>query len=289
MVGRSWECRRRSRRAQQCRSLDRPPAAYNAVVHSATTARARAAAGAHRSATPRENVDAVTRALRLLDAFLPHEQGVRLSELSRRLGMDKSTLLRTARTLARSGYLTQLEDSRWRLGPAAGSIGVRYQTSFDIGNDIDVVLRRLASGTDETAAFFVLEGDARTCIARVDRPSLERHHIRIGERLPLDRGASAHVLMAFSGATGAFYNAVRRSGHYVSIGERDSRMSSIAVPAFGARRKLAGALCISGLAQRLGQDELLRHLPVLLRASQDLSQALAHRSWGEPKPAAWHP
>lgn len=260
---------------------------YNVVVHSATTPPGIRDHGP----APRENVDAVTRALRILDAFLPHEQGVRLSELSERVGMGRSTVLRTARTLARSGYLAQLEDSRWRLGPAAGWMGVCYQTSFDIGNDIDSVLRRLAQETDETAAFFVLEGDARTCIARVDRPSLERHHIRIGERLPLDRGASAHVLMAFSGTSGGFHAGVRRSGHYLSIGERDSRMSSIAVPVFGARRKLFGALCISGLAQRLGRDELQRHLPALLRCSQDLSQALARSAWGQvvPKPGAWHP
>lgn len=256
-------------------------------MHSATRTFPAKSAGARR-----ENVDAVTRALQILDAFQPHEQGVRLADLSERVAMGKSTVLRTARTLARSGYLTQTEDSRWRLGPAAGWIGVRYQTSFDIGNDIDAVLRRLAAQTDETAAFFVRDGDARTCIARVDRPSLERHHIRIGERLPLDRGASGRVLLAFSGASGASHAAVRRSGYYVSIGERDSRMSSIAAPVFGARRKLFGTLCISGLAQRLGRDELLRHLPVLMGSSQDLSQALAaRRAWerGPAEGSGWHP
>ncbi len=84
----------------------------------------------------RENVHAVTRALQVLDAFGAHEQGMSLAELSRRLGMGKPTLLRTARTLARSGYLVQMDDRRWRLGPAAGSLGVRYQASFD-ANDAD--------------------------------------------------------------------------------------------------------------------------------------------------------
>lgn len=205
--------------------------------------------------------------------------------------MEKSTLLRTARTLARSGYLVQLEDSRWRLGPAAGEIGLRYQTSFDIGNEIDAVLRKLATESGETAAFFVQEGDARTCVARIDWPSLERFHIRIGEKLPLDRGASGHVLLAFSGATGAFHEAVRRVGHYISQGERDSRMSSIAVPVFGARRQLFGALCISGLAQKLGEQQLGAHLPALQRAAQSLSLALARRAWSEPPTptATWHP
>src|SRR5690606_14591972 len=65
-------------------------------------------------------VHAVARALAVLDAFDVDEQTVSLSELSRRLSMGKSTVLRTARTLAAAGYLAQTQDGRWRLGPAAG-------------------------------------------------------------------------------------------------------------------------------------------------------------------------
>ena len=239
----------------------------------------------------RDNVHAVTRALRILEAFEPHEQGVRLTDLSERLGMEKSTVLRTARTLARSGYLTQLADGRWRLGPSAGLIGVRYQTALDATNDIDSVLRRLATDTHETAAFFVQERNDRICIARVDRPSLKRDHIRIGEKLPLDRGASGHVLMAFSGAVGSFFDSVRNSGHYISIGERDRRMSSIAVPVFGVGHTLYGALCISGTAKRLGRAELAIHFATLQESSQNLSKALAEIAWSQPLRAsnAWHP
>ncbi len=271
------------------RSLSRRSPAYNCVVQSATDVSEPGKAA--ESSIPRENVQAVTRALQILDAFRPDEQSVSLSELSRRLGMGKTTVLRTARTLARSGYLSQLGDSRWRLGPAAGWIGVRYQTSFDIKNVIDSVLRKLARETAETAAFFVMEGDGRTCVARVDRPSLERLHIRIGEKLPLDRGASGRVLMAFSGAAGPVHAAVRDAGYYVSISERDSRMCSIAAPVFSAGRQLFGALCVSGTADRLGNAELTRHLSPLLRSSQSLTQALARSSWAQRNPdqAVWHP
>ena len=225
--------------------------------------------------TPRENVYAVTRALLLLDAFGANEQGLSLAELSRRLGMIKPTVLRTARTLERSGYLVQMEDGRWRLGPSAGWLGVRYQTSFDVNNAIDLVLRRLAATTRESTALYVLEGGARTCVARVDRPSLTRHHIRVGEMLPLDRGASGRVLTAFSGEPGALYDDVRRRGFYVSLGERDRSMSSIAVAVLGPRRTLFGAVCVSGTLERLGRDKLLRHLPRLNKAAAELARAVS--------------
>src|SRR5690606_28348568 len=171
--------------------------------------------------------------------------------LSRRVGMRKTTVLRTARTLARSGYLAQWEDGRWRLGPAAGWLGVRYQTAFDARDIIESVLRALTDNTGETTALFVREANSRTCVARVERPSLERHFIRVGEALPLDKGASGHILLAYSGLKGELYETIRRRGYHVSIGERDKLMCSISVPIFGAHRRLFGALCVSGESARL--------------------------------------
>ncbi|OWT63983.1 IclR family transcriptional regulator [Candidimonas nitroreducens] len=223
----------------------------------------------------RENVYAVTRALMLLDAFRPHEQGMTLSELSRRVGMGKTTVLRTARTLARSGYLTQWDDGRWRLGPAAGWLGVRYQTAFDARDVIDSVLRALTDTTGETTALFVREGSSRACVARVERPSLERHYIRAGERLPLDKGASGHILLAYAGQKGALYDTIRRRGYHVSVGERDPLVCSISTPVFGARRRLFGALCVSAESARLGHAELAAHLNALIASSEALTRALA--------------
>jgi DNA-binding IclR family transcriptional regulator len=189
--------------------------------------------------------------------------------------MGKTTVLRTARTLARSGYLAQWEDGRWRLGPAAGWLGVRYQTAFDARDVIDSMLRALTDATGETTALFVREGDSRTCVARSERPSLTRRYIRAGEKLPLDHGASGQVLLAYSGEAGEPYEQIRRRGYHVSVGERDAGMCSISTPVFGARRSLFGALCISGEVSRLGRDDLTAHLEGLIACSEALTRALS--------------
>ena len=223
----------------------------------------------------RGTVRAVSRALQILDAFRSDEQGVSLSELSRRLGMGKTTVLRTARTLAQSGYLAQRDDGHWRLGSASGSLGVRYQASFDVGDAVDLVLRWLTDTTGETTALFAHEGSVRTCVARIEKASLMRHHIRVGEHLPLNHGASGHVLSAFSWRAGAFYEKIRRRGYYVSVGERDSLFSSISVPVFGPGQCLFGALCISGMAEELRREALVGYLDVLVEAATRLSRTLA--------------
>ena len=52
-------------------------------------------------------------------------------------------------------------------------------------------------------------------------------------------------------------------------------MSSIAVPVLGMRRRLFGAVCVSGEVDRLGEDALLRHLPRLQVAATQLSRAIS--------------
>lgn len=119
------------------------------------------------AAEPTGGVTAVTRALSVMEAFAVGESSLSLAELSRRVGMHKTTVLRLARTLAVSRYMVQTDDSQWRLGPAAGWLGARYQSGFDVNNVVEPVLHELVKQTSESASFYVREGDIRSCVARV--------------------------------------------------------------------------------------------------------------------------
>ena len=73
-------------------------------------------------------------------------------------------------------------------------------------------LHELVKATGESASFYVREGDIRSCVARVEGPQSVRHNVRIGERLPLNRGAPGRVILAFSGAPGEPYESIRERG-----------------------------------------------------------------------------
>ena len=94
-----------------------------------------------------EGVAAVLRAMELLDAFQLGESQLALSELSRRVSLHKTTVLRLARTLAQAGYLVRCDGGAWRLGPAAGWLGARYQAGFDVQNVLEPALRELSQRT----------------------------------------------------------------------------------------------------------------------------------------------
>jgi len=244
-----------------------------------------------KSAPAEGGVAAVSKALCLMEAFEIGESTLSLAELSRRVDMHKTTVLRLARTLALSQYMVQSDDGQWRLGPAAGWLGARYQAGFDVNNVVEPALHQLVKETGESASFYVREGEIRSCVARVEGPQSVRHNVRIGERLPLNRGAPGRVILAFSGAAGEPYESIREHGYHISLGEREVEVASVAAPVFGVNWRLLGSMCISGPSSRLTKTKLEKHAKLVIRAANQLSYALAG-SKSSATPAAvsrWHP
>lgn len=257
----------------------RPNAAWRNTVAYNETMKKKAA-----SPAPSTGVTAVARALAVMDAFELSETLLTLGELSRRTQLHKTTVLRIARTLALSRYLVQSEEGSWRLGPAAGRIGARYQASFDREAHIEPVLRELSRRTNESASFYIREDNSRICVARVDGPQSIRHHVRIGEILPVDRGSAGRVLLAFSGEPGSLYERIRKIGHHTAAGERDPQVASVACPVFGVNHALLGAITVSGPIPRFTTAASTRHLQFLRKAASELSYLLGGEAARKTKP-----
>lgn len=200
-------------------------------------------------------VDAVERALSLLDCFDGREGALTLAELARRTGLYKSTILRLAVSLERFGYMLRQDDGRYRLGPTTWRLGSVYRRSFELAEIVRPELRTLVEQTGETASFYVREGDSRVCLYRWEPARSIRHSIVEGARMPLDRGATGRVLLAWSDDGAELLGAgVRREtrdrGWALSMGERDPEVAAIAVPVLDAEGRIMGALSVSGLVTR---------------------------------------
>lgn len=222
-----------------------------------------------------QRVLAVERALAILEAFAAGGARLPLAELARRTGLYRSTILRLAASLERFGYLSRDGDGRFRLGPTLWRLGVLYQDAFDLADYVRPVLREVVEEVGETAAFYVREGDRRICLYRVNSPRTVSSHLEEGAELPLDRGASARVLVAFTGGKGELYEKVRRRGSYVSLGERDPEAAAVAVPVLGAGRRLLGALGVTGPRNRFDRATCARMARILRGKAASLARALS--------------
>lgn len=223
-------------------------------------------------------VAAVERAASLLEAFTDRDYTLSLGELARRVELDKSTVLRIARSLAKHQLLVRNDDSSWRLGPKLMKLGNIYQSTFRSSDIIEPLLADLVMKTGESAAVYVREGDERVCLFRHDSHQSIRHSARVGSTYPLDRGAPGRVILAFLDKSGSIYDEIRKAGFYATAGERDPQVASLAVPIFRDGAALFGSLALTGPPARFSEDAIKKNLEILQMAARKLSVAMGGES-----------
>lgn len=242
---------------------------------------------------------AVHRATAVLDALGAAGGELGTSEISRRTGINASTVSRLLATLASAGYVEHLPDTgRYRLGARVLQLANAVLARLDVRALArpaleDLVERHgetatlsLPAGAEAVTADFVA-GRAGTVIsvARVGRPSVA-HATAVGKVvLAFGRDGLAAIerypTTAYTARTITEEDALRReveavqaagTGH--AVGEREPDLNAVAVPVFDARGDLAAVLGLQGPAVRFTPAAMEEALPTLVRAGRDVSRAL---------------
>lgn len=235
---------------------------------------AKAANQEHKEEKEEKGVATLERALSILSTF-EASTALPLAEISRRTGLYKSTLLRVLATLEKFGYIGQQADGKYHIGVAALHLGGLYQSWVKPADLINPVLQSLVKQTGESASFNVREGNVRVCVYRVDSLHKIRDHVRIGDTLPLGKGAVGKMLLAFgSERKNRRWASVRNACFCFTKGEIDPDTAAVAAPVFGPNNSLEGALAITGPASRYSEKQVQTMRLPLLRAALSLSRNL---------------
>lgn len=213
---------------------------------------------------------AVDRAVCLLAAFRADDTALSVTELAERTRLYKSTVLRLLASLAHGALVRRTPEGRWALGPEITRLAALPAARGALEDLALPLMHALVRETGESVALHVREGAQRRVALRVDSPQLLRDHVRAGDRLPLDRGAGGRVLLAYAGAEGALYDAIRRDGLVVLSGDRVAGLTGMSAPVWQAGGQLAGALTLTVPDSRV-QPTMA---PALRRAAGQLSHLL---------------
>jgi DNA-binding IclR family transcriptional regulator len=229
--------------------------------------------------TDANRVEAVERALSLFQCFQLPGEALSLAVLAQRSALYKSTILRLTGSLIRKGFLHRDGNGLFVLGPELRRLGGLSCAPVDLAELIRPVLAVLVARSQETASFYVRDGDARICLVRHNSPRSARHHLDEGARHPLDRGAAGSVLRAFAGAPAKMATTkaavtVRRQGWAVSLGGREPDLAAVAVPLFNGAGELLGALTVSGLISRFSAETVQEYRHALLEQAEALAPRL---------------
>jgi DNA-binding IclR family transcriptional regulator len=124
--------------------------------------------------------------------------GLRVSDIGRRLQLNKTTAIRLTRTLLDEGFvLHDRASGYYRLGPEAFAVGLAAEPSFALQRLAAPMLRELAVETGDTVFFTVLHGDETICLSRDEGDFPIRNQlIKPGDRWPLGVGGGACAMLA---------------------------------------------------------------------------------------------
>lgn len=225
----------------------------------------------------KNRVEAVERALTILEAFEEPGQELSLAELSAFTGLYKSTILRLCGSLERFGYLHRRVDGKFRLGAGLWRLGSLYRKEYLSAAVVRPALTQLRELSGETASFYIRDGNHRICLYRLNANQPIRHHLEEGERLPLQNGAAGRLLLAHTEQDHPGAAEIREAGFTISLGERDPDIGAIAVPVFNQVGMIAGALTVSGLKERFDQELCDRCLPAMLQIADKMCEGPAAR------------
>ncbi|MEH6640182.1 IclR family transcriptional regulator [Vreelandella glaciei] len=210
-------------------------------------------------------VEAVERALTLLEAFNEDHRELSLTELSQATGFYKSTILRLMASLEVFGFVVRDERGIYRIGPACARLSPLAGEGVRLEGLVRPVLEAVRDASGETASFYIRDGDERVCLYRENGRHEVRHHLEQGARLSLDRGAAGRILRGASEA----------GEIQVSMGEREPSVAAAAIGIFRPGGELLGALALSGPRERF-TESLERHRQTLIEKAAELEARLPH-------------
>ncbi|REJ74625.1 MAG: IclR family transcriptional regulator [Acidobacteria bacterium] len=256
--------------------------------------------GARKRASGRETTTSVERALSILEAVAEVEQGLTHAELSRTLGIPKSTATYLLRTLEGRGYLRKNADSgRFQVGVKILGLGQHALAGRELPRIAQPHLRRLAEETQLTVHLAILDHDRPVYVARADLPGFVKINTWVGRELPLHSTAVGKVLVAgldeerrerllegasFAPRTGKTITdparfrdeiaAVLRRGWAIDDEENNLGVRCVAVPVFDARGAVDAALGASGTTSLFPRERIAETARRVQATSREISSQL---------------
>ncbi|MCX2971445.1 helix-turn-helix domain-containing protein [Streptomyces sp. TRM70308] len=174
-----------------------------------------------------ETSQTLDRGLRVLKLLADTDHGLTVTELSHRLGVNRTVIYRLLATLEQHSLVRRDLGGRARVG--LGVLGLGRQVHPLVREAALPALRALAEEVGATAHLTLVDGADALAVAVVE-PSWTDYHVayRPGFRHPLDRGAAGRAILA-----GRHPEPELTDGCVLTHGELEAGASGAAAPLLG--------------------------------------------------------
>ena len=231
---------------------------------------------------PAEQLQTLHRAMAILDCFTQEHTELGVREIARMVNLSSSATGRLLGSMKEMGILSQNPETRaYSMGAQVLTWAGVYNALLDVRNRAFPAIQELHESTRETISLYILEGNERVCIERLESPQTVRIVTRVGRRLPLYAGSAGKVMLAFlpperqeqilqsislEPLTSKTITSIemlrqelekaREQGFAVSYGEWIEDAAGVAAPILDQEGEVIAAISISGPIQRFTDENV---------------------------------
>lgn len=249
-------------------------------------------------------IQAIDRALKIIDLFDEQNTELKITEISERMSLHKSTVHSLLKTLQLHGYIQQDEQNgKYRLGMRFAEKGQLFLNQLDLRDFVRPYLKKLSSQTGQTTHLVTLERNEGLYIDKVEGEKAAIRYSRVGRRVPLYTSAAGKVLVAFQEQplrerlvesiifeqktdrtirNALTYQqaleAVIDNGYAIDNEENEIGVRCAAVPIFNHNGEIKAAMSLSTMVASVGDEELQALIRQLKRSAGEISAKLGYRA-----------
>lgn len=230
------------------------------------------------------SIQSVENALDVLEALCEEEDDVRISRLSEKLKMNKTSVFRLLATFESRGYVERKKESgRYRLGLSAYEIGQKLLSRMTLLKQARPVMERFARDCDEAVYVAVQRDNEILFLDSVDTSQQVKIVSLVGKRFPLETTAPGLVILeqqkVSQNKPETSFSSQEPDIFAVETGGLGDGITCLAAPLYGTGHELCGCLCLVGPDFRLTRDKIdTDFLPRLKETADTISSKLGYHT-----------
>ncbi|WP_240420218.1 IclR family transcriptional regulator [Paenibacillus periandrae] len=248
-------------------------------------------------------IQSLDRALNILDLFDEYTTELKITEISNRMDLHKSTVHSLLKTLQLHGYIEQDEETgKYRLGMRLLEKGQLLLQRLDIRSLARKHLAAFTDHTGQTTHLVILDGKEGVYIDKVEGEKAAIRYSRIGRRVPLHSSAVGKALVAFRKQEEielllkdysyvvqtsltirdketflTELSRIQSQGYAVDDQENEPGVRCAAAPIYDHNGQVAAAMSVSTLLSAVDDSQFLQLIELLLQETKTISKLMGYR------------
>lgn len=239
-------------------------------------------------------VKSVVKAMKIFEVLVQNRRPLSLSKLSKKVGINISTVHRLLNTLLDIGYVKQDEEGKYGLGMRSFKLADIISDEFELKKLVHPYLEEIVSSCNETSNLVVLEDYQVVYLDQVESNNMVRMFASEGSKGAAYCTGAGKVLLAFLKeeklknylqkvelkpfTENTFTKVdkfkkelekIKKQGYALDLEEKEKGVRCAAAPFFGDGNNLLGAISVSGPSSRITRKYLKQNLVPLVKSKAE--------------------